>query len=107
MSITREKLKESLEWEGKIRKKASDTQEKYHHLDSQEKDVINNSIISFLKKNKDRVFTQREIAAASDGTKEFPIEPSEILRRQFTKAIEKYDGSKYCQIRQLEYYFKF
>jgi len=50
---------------------------------------------------------QKEIGKASDGTKEFPIEPSEILSRQYTKAIEKYDGSIYCQTRQLEYYFRF
>lgn len=56
---------------------------------------------SFLSRAK------REIGKASDGTKEFPIEPSDILQRQYIKAIEKYDGVKYCQIRQMEYYFRF
>ena len=48
-----------------------------------------------------------EIDKASDGTKGFPIEPSKILQRQYIKAIEKYDGLIYCQIRQLQYYFRF
>lgn len=50
---------------------------------------------------------QKEINKASDGTREFPIEPSRILQGQYAKAIEKYNGEKYCQMRQLEYYFKF
>lgn len=49
---------------------------------------------------------QKEIVLA-DKTNKFPIEPSNILQRQYEKAIEKYDGSKYCQMRQLECYFKF
>ncbi len=49
---------------------------------------------------------QKEISLA-DKTNQFPIEPSEILKKRYKKAIEKYDGWKYCQIKQLEYYFKF
>lgn len=49
---------------------------------------------------------QKEIDLA-DKTNNFPIEPSEILRKQHAKAVEKYDGEKYCQMRQLKYYFKF
>lgn len=49
---------------------------------------------------------QKEITLA-DNSEKFPLEPSKILQRQYEKAIEKYDGERYCQMRQLEYYFKF
>lgn len=55
--------------------------------------------IKFLSRAK------KEIEATDDGTKEFTINPSKILERQYRKAIEKYDGKKYCQ--QLEFYFNF
>lgn len=50
---------------------------------------------------------QKEIVSADDNSNQFPIEPSEILKKQHAKAVKKYDGEKYCQMRQLQLYFKF
>lgn len=40
---------------------------------------------------------------AKDGTK--PFRPPLSLKRKYREAITKYDGGKYCQIRQLQEIF--
>jgi len=44
-------------------------------------------------------------ARANDNTKPFTPPPS--LRAKYRKALKKYDGERYCQIKQLQEIFSF
>ncbi len=48
---------------------------------------------------------KKEIDSADSS--QFPLKPSNILQRRYQKALKKYNGEIYCQVRQLQYYFKF
>lgn len=53
------------------------------------------------------ILSEEEIRAAKEAVDAMPFIPSERLKKMYKQAIEKYDGGKYCHIRQLETMFDF
>ncbi|MEK7575807.1 MAG: hypothetical protein AAB491_01840 [Patescibacteria group bacterium] len=53
------------------------------------------------------VLSEKEIKMAKETADTMPLIPSERLKKMYKQAIEKYDGGKYCHIRQLEAMFDF
>ena len=53
------------------------------------------------------IISKKEINEMEKKNCTIPFIPSEKLKKMYKQAIERYDGGKYCHIRQLEAIFDF